>query len=422
MELAKKISIRLVLLVVIFLLANFIYKKTFWQKDLEASNGEILTDLLNAQDSADVIYMGESSNFTTYKNDTCKKSISDFTADYFPSLVFKSVNKGAVHAGTYLALLKQMKNNCRTKTLVITLNLRSFDADWINSKLETSLLRTNILFQKYPPLVNRFLLSLNAYNKKTEKQRQEDLLAQLKTDPLNFPYEFKYKTAHEWDAAMANGGYLNTDGSWNMPKIELACHYIKTYGFQINTQTNPRIKDFDEIVNICKHKNINLVFNLLAENIQYADSLVGKDLVYLMKQNRDLLVNRYNKDGVLVADNLELVCGKDYIDKDWTTEHYMQNGRLRIANNLANSLKKNYPKEFKDIKITIKPCFSNSPTSTDTTLISKALNDIEKRIRLTPEWMQQIKAKATEKNITIDEMIKLDAKYIYDTEVKPKIQ
>jgi hypothetical protein len=418
MVLIQKILIRVALLTAIFFLANFIYEKTLWKQDLESGDGKILTDLLNAQDSADVIYMGESSNFSTHKNDTCLKSISDFAADYFPKLVFRPVHKGAIHAGTYLALLNQVKNTRRLQTIIITLNLRSFDADWINSRLETSLQRTNILFQKYPPLMNRFLLSLNAYNKKTEKQRQADFLAQISSDPLNFPYPFKYKTAHEWDGAMANGGYVNPDGSWNMPKIELACHYIKTYGFQINTETNPRIKDFDEIVKVCRHKNIRLVFNLLAENIQYADSLVGKDLVFLIKQNRDLLVKRYNKDGVVVADNLELVCGKDYIDQNWTTEHYNQWGRMRVARNLANSLKTIYPKEFTDLKINIKGCNPDPKAVTDTSFVLKALKDIENRIRLTPEWMAQIKEKAAQKNITIDEMIRLDAKYVYDTEQK----
>lgn len=415
--LLEKIAVRLLLLVIIFFTANFVYEKTFWKEDLESGEGKILTDLLNAQDSADVIYMGESSNFTTFEKDSCKKSISEFAANYFPTLVFKSIQKGAIHAGTYLALLKQIKNNRRLQTIVITLNLRSFDADWINSKLETSLQRTNILFQKYPPLVNRFLLSLNAYNKKTEKQREEDLLNQLKTDTLVFPYGFKYKTANEWDAAMANGGYKNNDGSWNMPKIELACHYIKTYAFQINIQTNPRIKDFDEIVGLCKQKNLHLVFNLLAENIQYADSLVGKDLVFLMKQNRDLLLERYNKNRVLVADNLVVVCGKDFIDQNWTTEHYKQRGRMFVAKNLANSLKQIYMKEFKEVKINLPNGCSSIANITPE--INKELIEIEKRIRLAPEWMQQIKIKAKERKISIDEMIKQDAEYIYDTEIKP---
>ena len=351
MELLKKIVVRILLLAIIFLVANFIYEKSFWQQDLNSSDGKILTDFLNAQDSADVIYLGESSNFAVAEKDTCSKNISVFTADYFPSLIFRPVHKGAIHAGTYLALLKQIKNNARVKTVVVTLNLRSFDADWINTKLETSLMRTDVLLQKYPPLINRFLLSLNAYNKKSEKQLEQDMLAQLRNDTLHFSYDFKYKNAYDWNVGMANTVYLRANKNKDsIAKINLACHYIKTYAFQINTKTNPRIKDFDAIVTLCKQKNIHLVFNLLAENIEYADSLVGKDLVYLMKQNRDLLMNRYNKDGVFVADNLEVVKGKDYIDQNWTTEHYNQRGRVLVAKSLANVLKNIYPKEYIEVK------------------------------------------------------------------------
>lgn len=414
MKLIKKIVARLILTGIVFLLSNFIYEKTFWKKDIELFEGDILIDLLNAQDSADVIYLGESSNYRTHEKDTSKKSISDFTADYFPHLVFKAPSKGAAHAATYLSLIYNIKNaNRRVQTLIITLNLRSFDADWINSKLETSLQQTSVLFQNYPPLINRFLLSLNAYDKKTEEQRHADFLTQLKTDPLNFPHQFKYKTAYQWDSAMAYG-------AWGVPKVQLGCHYIKAYGFQINTETNPRIKDLDKIVRLCKQKNVKLVFNLLAENIQYADSLVGKDLVFLMKQNRDLLMNRYNKDGVLVVDNLELVCGKDYIDQDWTTEHYNQTGRMKIAKNLAKSLKTIYSKEFKDLKINIKDCSLGLPLNDSAVVAIRRITEIENSIRATPEWMKKIKIKAKERKVTVDEMINLDAKYMYDTEVKPK--
>jgi hypothetical protein len=205
------------------------------------------------------------------------------------------------------------------------------------------------MYQQYPPIINRFLLSLNAFDHKSEKEYEEQMLEQWKRDQLKFPYPFKYKNVREWDSGMANGGHLNDDGSWNTAKIDLACHYIKAYAFQIDTLTNPRIKDFDEIVSICKGKNLNIVFNLLSENVQYADSLVGKDLIYLMRQNRDLLVKRYTQKGVLVIDNLEAVNGQDFVDQHWTTEHYKEKGRKIVAKNLAEGLRKIYPKEhFKE--------------------------------------------------------------------------
>jgi hypothetical protein len=225
--------------------------------------------------------------------------------------------------------------------------MRSFDAAWINSALESYLLKTKLMYLPSPPIINRFLFSLNAFENKSEKQREQDMLDQWGRDPIRFPYPFKYKTALEWDHAMAQGSYLKEDGTWDMDKINLSCHNIKAFAFQIDPETNPRLRDFDEIVKVCKGKNLNIVFNLMAENVQYADSLVGKDLIYLMHQNRDFLVERYSKQGVLVVDNLELVNGKDFVDQHWTTEHYKENGRKAIADHLAIELKKLYPQEYK---------------------------------------------------------------------------
>lgn len=355
METAKKIIPRVILLIALLAVFNLIYERTFWKKDIVKLGGELLPVLKNAQDSADVIYFAESSNWSTHKDDTITKSISEFAAEYFPSLSVRSVQKGAIHAGIYLPLIKQIDEQARVKTVIVTMNLRSFDATWIHSKLETALQRSKILYtQENYPLVSHCLVALNGYDNKTESQREADMKAQWAREELKFPYPFKYKNVIDWDKGMANGGYLNADGSWDLPRIELACHYIKTYAFQINEQTNPRIKDFDEIVNVCKTKKLNLVFNLMAENTQYADSLVGKDLMYLINQNVDLLVKRYNKDGVIVVNNLNLVDGLDYIDQNWTTEHYKQKGRQRIAENLANHLKKLYPEKFVEKQHTMK--------------------------------------------------------------------
>jgi hypothetical protein len=345
MEILKKITFRLLLVLAILLLLNEVYKRAFWKSDLD-KHADMLWELLKQQDSCDILYFGESSDFHTDSADHNKSSISRFAAGYFPSLKLGAVSRPAMHAGVYADVVRYISSEAKVKTVVFTLNMRSFDAAWINSSLESYVLKTRIMYKPYPPIVNRFLFSLNAFENKSEKEREQDMLAQWKTEELKFPYPFKYKNVREWDDGMANGGHLNPDGSWNTAKIDLACHYIKAYAFQIDTITNPRIKDFDEIVKTCKKKNLNIVFNLMAENIEYADSLVGKDLIYLMLQNRDLLLKRYSQKGVIVVDNLELVDGKDFVDQKWTTEHYNERGRRTVAKNLAEGLRKIYLREY----------------------------------------------------------------------------
>ena len=131
-----------------------------------------------------------------------------------------------------------------------------------------------------------------------------------------------------------------------LDKIILACHYIKGYAFNLD-ENNPRIKDFDEISDWCEKQHIPLYLNLMAENVQYADSLVGKELVFLMRENRNYLVKRYNKNNCKVIDNLELVNGKNFIDQTWTTEHYDYLGRMLVARNLADTLKSQFKNSYK---------------------------------------------------------------------------
>ena len=87
-------------------------------------------------------------------------------------------------------LLKEHK----PKAIVVTLNLRSFDAAWIHSKLETPLQESMVLAQPNPNLINRFLLSLQAFDNKNEKQRETEMLYEWENTQLMFPFPFKYKT------------------------------------------------------------------------------------------------------------------------------------------------------------------------------------------------------------------------------------
>jgi hypothetical protein len=168
------------------------------------------------------------------------------------------------------------------------------------------------------------------------EERAPIIQAHWRNDKLNVAPDFPYKTTSEWDAWRCMAG-IDTlpDGTWDHARIGFACNFIKIMGFSIDTLTNPRIKDFDEIVEVAKEKNLHLVFNLLPENVQYADSIVGAQLAALIRQNRDLLVKRYNKNGVIVVDNLEKVPGKNFIEQDQVTEHYNQLGRWIIATNVV---------------------------------------------------------------------------------------
>ena len=268
---------------------------------------------------------------------------------YFPNVRLGDMTKSASHAQTYYTMLKQVPKDAPVETVIVTMNLRSFDAGWIYSRLETALRKQIVLLQDYPPLMNRFLLAFKAYPIRSEEEWDAIARKHWKKDPLDFPYDFEWNNTHQWDSAMAWGGWQDFDGQRDQQLTELACHYIKSYAFQIRDD-NPRIKDFDAIVDLCHERGWHLIFNLMAENVDKANELVGKDLLFLMKQNRDYLMQRYDtQEDVTVVNNLDLVRDVNFIDQDWTTEHYYGEGRHIIAHQVAQALRQYYPNEYQDL-------------------------------------------------------------------------
>jgi len=331
----KKILYKSLLFLLIIVCINVIYSYTFFSSDLKKNSPcAYQCQLLPA--GIDVVYFGESSNTAFAKDDSTRKSISGLVQFFNPEIKIATIDTFAVHAGIYKHWTFQFKEN-KPKALVVTMNLRSFDAAWINSTLETPLLKSIRLVQTPVYGFNRLALALKMPDEKTEKEREQDMLQTWIDDELSFPYPFRYKNVRQWDDAMANGEAKPIGTEFTNEQIILGCHYIKGFAFNIR-ESNPRIKDFDEIVEWGNENKVKIYFNLLAENIKEAEYLVGKELVYLMRQNRDYLVNRYTKMGAVVIDNMELLEPENFIDRNWTTEHYNDKGRIAIAKNIVKQL------------------------------------------------------------------------------------
>lgn len=333
----KYIAIRLLAGVVLLVINNVIYVCFFYEKDLQHYS-PMVNELRNLPDNTDILYLGESSNITYAETDKDKRHISEFLSDHFPTLSSRDITKEASHAGIYYTLLNAIPEEKDIQTVVVTMNLRSFNAQWIHSEQETALRKSMVLLEDYPPFWNRIRLSFKGYDYKGKELRREDMKTVWRNDVLRFPYKFPHRNIIEWDEAMAATGIKDDQGKIDA-KTDLACHYIKAYGFQIDTLTNPRIEDFDKIVQLAKEKGWNLVFNFLAENVEKGKELVGKDLFFLMNRNRNILTDYYQRKGVRVVDNLEAVENAYFIDQNWTTEHYSEEGRKTIAENLAKGIK-----------------------------------------------------------------------------------
>lgn len=344
----SKIIIRGFILTIFIIVANYTYKFYFLELDLQ-KHSEIINLVRAVPNDADIIYIGESSNTTFSKTDLDKRKISDFVGDHFPSLNVYDISKPAAHAGIYKVLLENVPIQNNVKTVVVTLNLRSFNSGWINSKLETPLQKSTVLLKSYPPLWNRFMLSFKNYDIQSLKERNVQVHKSWQEDSLIFPYKFEHHNISSWNSCIAKKGVRNDKGEKDIRQTQVACNYVKNFGFQIDTTSNLRIKNFDEIIILAQKRGWNLVFNLLPENTERAEELVGKELTFLMNQNAKLLKDYFTKKGVLITDNFNTIKHKNFRDKNQTTEHYLEVGRKKIAGKVAKTCAIFHPKQYQKI-------------------------------------------------------------------------
>lgn len=343
----KYYTTRILFLIGFLIATHYIYNHFLFEKDL-LRHSEVVNLVREVDKNTEILYIGESSNSSSHSEDIDKRKISEFISDFYPNMVVDDITKPAAHARNYYHLLKQIPESNQIKTLIVTLNLRSFGIGWIESDLETSLNKSMVLLEEGPPLYNRFRLAFKAYNDKTKKERMASVKKHWKKDIIQFPEPFEHNTVRRWDGHLFKTGIRNADGSRNEASTQLACHFVKNYGFNIDTLSNPRIQDFNNIIDLAKENNWNVVFNLLAENTERGSELVGENWTYLMNTNANILVDYFTSRGALVVNNLHEVPDSLYTDRNWTTEHYHEEGRQTIATHVAKSIKHLHSNQFKN--------------------------------------------------------------------------
>lgn len=342
----RKIGIRIVALIAITVVINLLYNRFLYRSDVDRFADAL--DSLQRNVNAEVLYFGESSNVTCAENDTNRASIAKLIAAYFPGMEMNGITKYASHARTYLSMIRSIPEGSKVKTVIVTMNLRSFGAGWINSDLENQLAMGNVFMYPIPNVFKRLLSSLKYYDHKSRTER-DTLMQREWRGNFSLPFATNFKNTSKWDscsfASYDERGYGETPEKQNLRN--LASHYIKSYAFSIDTLLNPRIGDFDEIVSECKERNIHVIFNILPEDLEKADSLVGPELVQIMHYNTDLLVKRYSAKGAIMVNNLDVLPASQFLDSSFTSEHYRALGRKIVAWNVAAKLKQFHSAQFR---------------------------------------------------------------------------
>lgn len=335
-KITTKILGRIAFLGFIAVLSIWIYNHYIWPLDRK-ENAYFLEELTNSKDTCDLIYIGESSNLWHHPDSGDIREISKMI-EHRSGRKTLNLSKSAYHIGIYKPIFEHFETLHKLKDVVLTVNLRTFGPPCIHSGLETSLQKDRIFYANEMPFIKKMRAVFSLYDNTDEKTREQSMWKHWSNDTLMLAQkQLKYYTVKNWCSIPK---FLDSAGIEDMNRRILADHYVKAYGFNVNTN-NPRIKDLDALVRRVDTSRYNLHLLILSENTQWADSLAGADLANLIRENRDFIVQRYSNkySNVHIIDNLESVPPRYFGEKHWTTEHYFWQGRSIIANSIIHHLK-----------------------------------------------------------------------------------
>lgn len=336
MKVIKKIALKGLLLAAAFVAMNYAYKFTLWKADLKEYSG-ITQKIENVLD-ADILYLGDCSDSYFGKDKEGEKGISQLLDSLLPDKKVATISETGFHAGMYYSILNQVPENSKINTVIVTMNLRSFSAQTINSYINNSINQRMIMLDNdYPALLNRFFLIA----KKAKNYSGEEYITmktrKWKEDKITLNNTPKYKTLYDWKCAYKNGAYINFDENWITSMKEKGAAHIANYAFQIDAATNPRINDFDKIVVLANKRKWKLIFHLLPENMAESKALVGEDLIALINYNRQLLKQRYTGSEANIIDNMDLLNTVDFME-ELPNSHYHYGGRRLMAKKIVEYL------------------------------------------------------------------------------------
>ena len=331
----RRLALKALLLASVLAVLDIVYYYTFYPKDLEEHCGMMNLSQKPVEEGADMIYLGESSNHNCRESDTDRRTICQMIDDQLPGHKVADLAKNATHAGVFYDIMNNIPRSSSVQVAIVTVNMRSFTSEWIWSDLEVPLRKEQVLMKRAPALYKRMLLAFKAYPHWEEDERWAIVRRGIRHQTFAMPHDFPYTNAAEWDSHTWDEGCrqgLNTD------TVGLACHHIKCFATTV-TDRNPRIRDLDRIVKLCRRRGWQPVFHILPDNEEQIDALVGSDLLYLLHENARFVQQRYEAQGVVVVNNQGLVGDDDFNDKEYPTEHYDQVGRRAVADAVAAAIR-----------------------------------------------------------------------------------
>jgi hypothetical protein len=316
-DIAPKMLLRLLVGVVVFFAANFWYVSSGLYQQERAKFSPMAAKLDSAFLHGDVVYLGESSN-TSFNpwTDTFGYSVSEFLQMYLPQNRVRGVSHDGYHVGLFsqmLGLMPEHWADTGRKTVVITVNMRSFGPSAMFNGNEASNQQEAIFYTRRLALLNRVYVSLHHYDNRDSREMERAKTQWFRTKDLRLQGGAgqHYGSTHGGPGLQVTGEawfYHNTVKWWlrdlqrqfapvsgeaDLARVmPMAEAYLKEFAFLLDEE-NPRVKALDAIVEKCKREEVNVVFVLLMPNFDHANRLFGKELTLLMDENMDFLRKRF---------------------------------------------------------------------------------------------------------------------------------
>lgn len=374
-DIAPKVLLRLAVGVLVFFVANIWYVSSGLRNEERLKFSPVAGKLDSAFLSGDVVYLGESSN-TSFNpwTDTFGYSVSEFLQMYLPQNRVRGVSHDGYHVGLFSQMLGLMPahwSDSSRKTVVITVNMRSFGPSAMFNGNEASNQQEAIFYSHRMALLNRVFVSLHHYDSRDarEMERAKTQWFRTKDLRLNGGAGNHYGNTHGDGGLKPEGEvwYYHNTVKWWLRDLQrqfapvsgdadlarvmpMAEAYLKEFAFLLDEE-NPRVQALDAIVEKCKREQVNVVFVLLMPNYDHANRLFGEELTQLMDYNMDFLRKRFAgwekeyKQGNFKVGYVDVpraygdwAGGEHYTDQWYPTEHVDAHIRQFIAKKTAEKI------------------------------------------------------------------------------------
>ena len=354
--------------------------------------------------NGDVVYLGESSN-TSFNpwTDTFGYSVSEFLQMYLPQNRVRGVSHDGYHVGLFsqmLGLMPEHWADSGRKTVVITVNMRSFGPSAMFNGNEASNQQEAIFYSHRTALLNRVYVSLHHYDNRDSREMERAKTQWFRTRDLRIGggagqhygsthggrglesagEKWFYHNTVKWWLRDLQRQYAPVSGEADLARVmPMAEAYLKEFAFLLDEE-NPRVQALDAIVAKCKQEQVNVVFVLLMPNFDHAHRLFGAELTQLMDCNMDFLRKRfagwekeYNKGDFKVGyvdvprAYGDWAGGQHYTDQWYPTEHVDAHIRQFIAKKTAEKILEFQDRDRIQTGVTkpmvseIKPSVNNQP-------------------------------------------------------------